>query len=991
MSTPPTESARNLRRQAEEKLASSGPINAKMLTAVETQRLLHELQVQQIELEMQNEEVHQAITEKDAALEAYRELYEFAPVGYFTLNPGGIIEAVNLTGAALLGVERSILLNNRLDAFIPAETRTVFHVFLEKVFTGEAKETCEVVFTKQDQAPLYVQIEAVVSGTGKNCRAVIIDITGHKQSEKKLAEATRRLEALMAAVPVGISFSDDITCQRITGNPAVLEQFNTSPEENLSASAPDSNAPGRKVKFFLDGREISDTELPLQRAVLENRVIPPMELKVVMPSGKHWFAEASAAPVRDVQGNIIGGIAVTEDITERKQTERMLRVNEERMRSVLKASSIGTFEIDLLTGEAQWNSTLYELLGLQSESMEPGPVTFFRYVHPDDVAMLQSSWEKALLYGKLDAEFRIVRADGEERWLAGKGEFAFEHKVEGDVLNAHRKAQRFLGVNYDITSRKRAEDLLRESEERLRLHLDNSPMAVIEWDKDFIVRRWTGEAERIFGWSADEVVGKPYADLKMIFEDDVPIVEKTIARLTTVESRQVVTTNRNYTKSGEIRYCTWYNSVLTDQEGQIVSVLSNVIDITELKKSQEALSNSEKMYRAIGESIDYGVWLCSPEGRNIYASKSFLDLVGITQEQCSDYGWGDTLHPDDAEQTIAKWKECVRTGELWDIEHRFRGVDGQWHPILARGVPVRDDNGAIIYWVGINLDISRLKQAEEALAKTNDQLELRVAERTQQLEKMHAELVKESQERLQATEALRKNEQMLIQQGRQAAMGEMIGNIAHQWRQPLHIVGMSIQALKQLNDLGELTKEILDERVSVSLQHIQYMSKTINDFGNFFKPDNKKIKFNVSEAVTDALSLVEGSLRNQHIGINVICNDAASVIGYRNQFTQVLLNLLNNARDAFIERAIADPQVTITICSEDGCAVITVADNAGGIPEEIIHKVFDPYFTTKGPQQGTGVGLFMSKTIIEKNMGGRLTAQNRDNGALFRIEVRNGD
>jgi len=105
----------------------------------------------------------------------------------------------------------------------------------------------------------------------------------------------------------------------------------------------------------------------------------------------------------------------------------------------------------------------------------------------------------------------------------------------------------------------------------------------------------------------------------------------------------------------------------------------------------------------------------------------------------------------------------------------------------------------------------------------------------------------------------------------------------------------------------------------------------------------------------------------------------------------VLLNLLNNARDAFIERAIADPQVTITICSEDGCAVITVADNAGGIPEEIIHKVFDPYFTTKGPQQGTGVGLFMSKTIIEKNMGGRLTAQNRDNGALFRIEVRNGD
>lgn len=134
--------------------------------------------------------------------------------------------------------------------------------------------------------------------------------------------------------------------------------------------------------------------------------------------------------------------------------------------------------------------------------------------------------------------------------------------------------------------------------------------------------------------------------------------------------------------------------------------------------------NSEKIYRAIGESIDYGVWICTPDGHNIYASDSFLRLVGITQAECSDFGWSGVLHPDDAERTISAWKECVRTEGVWDIEHRFRGVDGQWHPVLARGVPVRNNLGALICWAGINLDISRMKQAEEAVRSNEERLQL---------------------------------------------------------------------------------------------------------------------------------------------------------------------------------------------------------------------------------------------------------------------------
>src|SRR5512145_3360384 len=152
-----------------------------------------------------------------------------------------------------------------------------------------------------------------------------------RRAESELYSANQRLQALMDAVPVGVSFSDDPSCERVTGNRTVLEQFGAGRDDNLSASAVESDAAGRQVVLLRDGQPIPSAELPLQRAVAEDRVIPPMELEVVLPNGRHWFAETSGAPIHDEKGNVVGGLAVTLDVTERKQGIAALRRSEARL------------------------------------------------------------------------------------------------------------------------------------------------------------------------------------------------------------------------------------------------------------------------------------------------------------------------------------------------------------------------------------------------------------------------------------------------------------------------------------------------------------------------------------------------------------------------------------------------------------------------------------------------------------------------------------
>ncbi|NLH53439.1 MAG: HAMP domain-containing protein [Bacteroidales bacterium] len=237
----------------------------------------------------------------------------------------------------------------------------------------------------------------------------------------------------------------------------------------------------------------------------------------------------------------------------------------------------------------------------------------------------------------------------------------------------------------------------------------------------------------------------------------------------------------------------------------------------------------------------------------------------------------------------------------------------------------------------------------------------------------------------EAVKQLRERDHMLIKQSRQAAMGEMIGNIAHQWRQPLNSIAVMIQNLEDAYHYGELNDTYLKEKIGRIMEIISFMSQTIDDFRYFFKPDKEKMEFNLSQNIEQTLNFVSSALMHNNISLVKELDPALSVEGYPSEFSQVILNIVNNAKESLIERQVEKPEIRIRLQSKDHHAQLIIADNGGGVEPAVMDKIFEPYFTTK--EMGTGLGLYMSKTIIETNMKGRISVANDDRGAVFSIEL----
>ena len=328
--------------------------------------------------------------------------------------------------------------------------------------------------------------------------------------------------------------------------------------------------------------------------------------------------------------------------------------------------------------------------------------------------------------------------------------------------------------------------------------------------------------------------------------------------------------------------------------------------------------------------------------------------------------WTSRIHPDDLEKAMSEIENHLNGNtEVYENIHRMKHKNGSWVWMLDRGKALFDSNGKATRMVRFHTDITRNKELEENLQ--------------QLVEEKTAENIKQGE--------------ALQQQGKMAAMGEMIGAIAHQWRQPLGALSATAMNLEMKIELEAFdldTKEGQKEQNTYFLKElekigefIQNQTTTIDDFRDFYKPNKRPEKVLLEDIVKDSLEIVQPSLNEMNITIEKEYKPLEKINVYRNELIQVILNIIKNSEDKFLENSVEKPVLSIIV--EEN--TISICDNGNGIPDNIIEHIFEPYFSTKDEKNGTGLGLYMSKIIVEEHHHGKLKALNKDDGVCFIIEL----
>jgi PAS domain S-box-containing protein len=370
-------------------------------------------------------------------------------------------------------------------------------------------------------------------------------------------------------------------------------------------------------------------------------------------------------------------------------------------------------------------------------------------------------------------------------------------------------------------------------------------------------------------------------------------------------------------------------------------------DISERKAMDAALKESEHNLIEAQRIARLGNWVFDLNGNLLLASAECYRIFGVDAAEFAGTfdAFLELVHPDDRGTVQSAVESMLKNHHPCSIECRIIRSDSA-ERIVHVQIEISFEDGKPVRMVGIVQDIT---------------------------------------EQRRAMEALREKDMLLLRQSRPAAMGEMINYIAHQWRQPLTTIGVLVQAMTDDYEDGGFNDECMARTAEQIMDLIRYMSGTINDFRDFFKVDKEVKQFNLKEITCKTLSFISDTLKANKIETALEARDDMVITGYPNEYSHVLLNILNNAREALVERHIGSPRINIRLHREGERTVITIKDNAGGIPPNIIGRVFDSHFTTK--DKGTGIGLYMTKTIIEKHMKGCITVNNVGDGAEFRIEI----
>lgn len=763
--------------------------------------------------------------------------------------------------------------------------------------------------------------------TGKPVRmiGICMDITDRKQTEEALGNNENLYRGLFNSMQEGFYIGEIIYDE--DGSPQDYTYLDINPVFEKIMGISRDQIIGRRMKEL--NPHVSSHWLSIFKKVAITGMSEYSEFY-----SKSFRRHFKAMAYRPMEKRFA---VLVEDITERKQGEEALKISEEKYRNLVKYAPAAIYEMDLPGAKfLSVNDVMCNILGYSREELLA--------VKPLDILAEESrplfeERTRQKLAGKAVAEtveYRIRKKNGD--WI-------YAAVNMGTVSYPGEKSARVAVIAHDITARKKIEEALRDSEQRLKFHFENSPLAVVEWDADFIVTEWSSEAERIFGWKKEEVIGRRIDHLRIIYNEDIPAVDRIMETLATGEKHTVVSTNRNYTKSGAIIECTWHNSAIFNAEGKMESVLSLVEDVTERKRTDQAILLAKEEWERTFDTVPDLIAILDNQHKIIRVNKAMADRLGVAPKRCIGLTCHETVHGAGEPPAFCPHQLTCGDGLQHVAEVHEPNLGGDF---LVSTTPLCDQEGRPVGSVHVARDITARKRAEDLLARQAAELQ----ERTNQLEAANRELESFSY------------------------------SVSHDLRAPLRAIdGFSRIILRQQ---GEQFDENTRRQFDMIRDNTRKMGALIDSLLSFSRV--QKTSMNISVIDMDKLAREvweEIRIANKERNLEFRITEVLPGCGDRTLIRQVLFNLLENAvkftrnrRSGIIEMSSAE---------ESGRMVYCVKDNGAGFDMEYYNKLFGVFqrLHTAEEYAGTGVGLAIVQRIVKRH-GGRVWAEGKVNeGAAF--------
>jgi PAS domain S-box-containing protein len=576
----------------------------------------------------------------------------------------------------------------------------------------------EVVRTDGTRGWMLARGEPELDSSGQlvRLRGTVQDISERKRAEDALRESEKReqaraaeFEALMEAVPIGIFISSDPECRGMSGNRAAYDLLRRPRGSNLSKSGPEGEKPVN-FRAIKDGKEIPLSELPMQKSAATGHAVRDHEMDFVFEDGVTVNVLGNVVPLLDESGRPRGAVGTFLDITERKRTEEALRVSEQRLRRFYESGLLGVVYWNMNGEITDANDKFLEMVGYQREDLKAGRVDWTNITPPELRYLDERSVEELKATGANKAPFEkeYIRKDGT--------------RVPIIVAGAMLDEARFDGVAFalDITERKRAEQALLQ-------FVEHAPAAIAMLDTTMryvaVSRRWLSD----YSLADREVVGQSHYELF----PDMPERWKQIHQRCLAGAVESCEEDPFPRADGSTEWLRWEVLPWRKADDSIGGVIIFSERITERKRAEEAQRASQERFRVLSEAMPQIVWSADATGALEYVNPHAIKYAGARLEDVIGWKWASLIHPDDWAAMDAAWRRALTSGESDQIEHRLRRADGEYRWHLTRAVPLRNEKGEVIHWIGTATDIHDQKIAEQ-------ELERRVAERTAELRESEA-------------------------------------------------------------------------------------------------------------------------------------------------------------------------------------------------------------------------------------------------------------